>query len=310
MAESVFHVEGSTSTLLGILNQFHGASDLNYNILLSTTINTKRNVLPNIAAPSLPLLRYYGIGINGFYNTDDVNSRSPHQPLPTNLDLYEPIPFRCVPIENDLTPTQRANYRMREVREIDGHYYCLYWLKLITYKSNLEQSPNENPTVSIIQKFPNGEEDTFVIADPAAIHSRLNPVPPVPVTGGETPLSQNRLIVRATGECEITGAEVSEAVNVLYEGNYNKALISEMGFYTGCEIHIIGAESGYESAVMINNSVVPVIADVAAPAEATGKEAVYVQLSKHRCFNGLDLSNQTSIATPTIAFEAGGVIDI
>ncbi len=197
MAESIFHVEGSTSTLLGILNQFHGATDLKYQTILGSTINYKRNVLPNIEPPSLPLLRYFGIGINGFYNTDDANGRAPHQPLPTNMDLYEPIPFRCVPIENDLTPEERANYRLREIRLINGSSYCLYWLKLITYDPD---------TVSIMQKTPSGAEDIFNIADPATIAARRNPIPPVLSTGGTTPLSQNRLIVRATGKCLITGA--------------------------------------------------------------------------------------------------------
>jgi len=300
MAESIFHVEGSTSTLLGILNQFHGATDLKYQTILGSSINYKRNVLPNIEPPSLPLLRYFGIGINGFYNTDDANGRAPHQPLPTNMDLYEPIPFRCVPIENDLTPEERANYRLREIRLINGSSYCLYWLKLITYDPD---------TVSIIQKTPSGAEDIFNIADPATIAARRNPIPPILSTGGTTPLSQNRLIVRATGKCLITGAEVTEAVNVLYEGNYTKALISEMGFYTGCEIYVRNT-NGIEAAEVIDNLPVPVNSDVAAPATSTGKEAVYTQLAKHRCFIGVDLSNEESTMEPTIAFEAGGVIDM
>jgi len=301
MAESIFHVEGSTSTLLGILNQFHGATDLTYQTILGSTINHKRNIIPLIEPPSLPLLRYFGIGINGFYNTDDANGRAPHQPLPTNMDLYEPIPFRCVPIENDLTPEERVNYRLREVKRINGNNYCLYWLKLITYDPN---------TVSIIQKTPSGAEEVFSIADSNSIDSRLNPIPPALSVGGLPPLSQNRLIVRATGNCLVTGAEVAEAVNLLYEGNYTKALISEMGFYTGCEIYVRNSE-GIETAVLVNNNEpVPVISGVSAPTGATGRESAYTQLSKHRCFIGVDMSNIESTMTPTISFEAGGVINL
>ena len=83
--------------------------------------------------------------------------------LPTNMDLYEPIPFRCVPIENDLTPEERANYRLREIRLINGSNYCLYWLKLITYDPD---------TVSILQKTPSGAEDIFNIADPGHYSSK------------------------------------------------------------------------------------------------------------------------------------------
>lgn len=300
MAESVFHVDGSTSTLLGILNQFHGSSDLNYQTLLNTTINTKHNVLSNIPPPSLPLLRYYGIGINGFYNTDDGSGRSPHQPLPTNLDLYEPIPFRCVPFDNDLSPGERAPYRMREVREIDGVKYCLYWLKVITYTPKV---------VSILQKSPNGAETPFNIADPTSVQNRLNPVPPVLQTGGITPLTQNRIIVRAVGECHVTNAEISEAINVLYAGNYNRALVSELGFYTGCEIYVTTTENT-EVATLINDRIVPVAVGTPKPQEANAIESVYTQLAKHRCFAGWDLSTPGSEVIPTIAFEPYGTIDI
>ena len=300
MAESVFHVEGSTSTLLGILNQFNGSSELSYETLLSTTINSKRKVLENVEPPTLPVIRYFGIGINGFFNTDDNNGRAPHQPLPTNMDLYSPIPFRCVPVEDDLSSTERAKYRMRsKVKAQDGNYYYCYWLKLITY---------DPKKVEIIQKSPDGSEDIFDLADSATIDSKLNPIPPALSTGGLTPLSQNRLIVRATGKCIITGAEVAEAVNVLYAGDYNKALISEMGFYTGCEIYVTNSE-GIEEPTIVDGQIVPVTtAD--APASATGKEAVYVQLSKHRCFTGVDMRDVGSTMTPTISFEAGGIIDI
>lgn len=300
MAESVFHVDGSTSTLLGILNQFHGASDLNYKTLLATTINSKRNVLSDIPPPSLPVLRYFGIGLNGFYNIDDGNGRAPHQPLPTNMDLYEPIPFRCVPVEEDLSAEERSKYRMRERVFKDGNYYYCYWLKLIEYY------PRE---VTIIQRTPSGAEDTFNIVDPSTIAGKLMPVPPTLSTGGLTPLSQNRLLVRATGTCPVTGAEVAEAINVLYDGNLNKALISELGFYTGCDIYTVTTETG-DQPLRMGNNLVPVVIGTEAPSEATSAEAVYVQLSKHRCFIGTELQNSGDTFTPTIAFEAGGVIDI
>lgn len=300
MSESIFHVEGSTSTLLGILNQFHGATDLNYETILGSTINHKREILSDIAPPSLPLLRYYGIGINGFYNTDDANGRAPHQPQATNMDLYEPIPFRCVPIENDLSPEERSRYRLRELRSIGGDIYCLYWLKLIEYKPK---------TVNIIQKTPTGAEDIFNLADPATIKAKLNPIPPALSVGGETPLMANRLIVQAIGECPVSGEEVSEAVNVLYEGNYTKALVSEMGFYTGCEIYVRNVE-GVETALEVSGKPIPVDANVETPPEAHAIESVYTQLSKHRCFIGVDLSNPASTMTPTVSFEAGGIINL
>ena len=300
MAESVFHVEGSTSTLLGILNQFHGASDLVYNTLLGTTLNSKYNVLGTVGPPALPLLRYFGMGINGFYNTDDMYGRAPHQPMPTNMDLYEPIPFRCVPLDEDLTAEERAQYRIRQVKEINGIDYCLYWLKLIEYKPN---------TVEIYKKTPDGAENTFSYSSLQNIESYLNPVPPKLSAGGETPLSQERYIVRATGKCVITGEEVAEAVRVLYEGNYTKGLISELGFYTGCDVYVSKSDKNEE--VVKGEDGSPILVPITPePPTATAKESVYTQLAKHKCFTGVDLSIVESEFISDISFEAGGVIDL
>lgn len=299
MAESVFHVEGSTSTLLGILNQFNGASELNYETILATTINTKRKVFPNVKPPTLPVIRYFGIGLNGFFNTDDINGQAPHQPLPTNMDLYEPIPLRCVPLDEDLDPEERKLYRMRSILEKDRTKYALYWLKLINYDPN---------RVQLIQKSPNGAESEFALNNlSSTIEDMLNPVPPKLLAGGETPLSQNRYIVRVVGKCSVNSSEVMEAINVLYPNNVNKAHISEIGFYTGCEIYV--NTTNKVDNLLGNNQVHPVMADVAPPAGANNKEAVYVQLAKHRCFTGVNMTGDVSFE-PTIAFEAGGTIDI
>mgnify|MGYP000950784828 FL=1 len=298
MVESVFHIEGSTSTLLGILNQFNGASELTYETILGTTINSKRDVFKDVEPPTLPVLRYFGIGLNGFFNTDDVNGHAPHQPLPTNMDLYEPIPIRCVPLENDLSNEERKKYRMRKVRTIGSTSYAMYWLKLIEY------TPKK---VEIIQKSPDGTESIFNLQDPSTINDMLNPVPPKLSTGGLTPLSQSRLIVRATGICQVTSTEIMEAINVLHPNNPNKAHISEMGFYTGCEIYI-NTTNKVDTPVLSGGKVVPV-SDSPAPQGANNKEAVYVQLSKHRCFTGVNMIGDVTFS-PTISFEAGGTIDI
>ena len=62
--------------------------------------------------------------------------------------LYNMVPFRCVPISNDLTVEERRQYRMRKMIEIDGNKYYGYYAKvfnpgrIISQRSGTDYTPS------------------------------------------------------------------------------------------------------------------------------------------------------------------------
>ena len=277
MPDTVFKSAGSVTTILGAMNQFQAFADLEFVDDIRTTLNAKYNLFPDRHPTTVPMLRYFGIGIHGYQNTDGNQGARPFNPKATDMDLYTPIPIRCVPATNDLTQTERQRYRMRVRATYNGVEYICYYLKTIVW------DPNH---VELVQK------DTEDVETPYALDpSNLSPEPPTFEVGGSIDTNLNRVIVRATGVCEISGAEVMEAVNVIYGADISKARISEMGFYTGCDIGVDGDEQ---------------------PVDGNGvnKEAIYVQLCKKRCTLGTDLSDPGSSMRPYVSFESSCCLEI
>lgn len=277
MPDTVFKSAGSVTTILGAMNQFQAFADLDFVDDVRTTLNAKYNLFPERHPTTVPMLRYFGIGIRGYQNTDGNQGARPFSPKATDMDLYTPIPIRCVPATNDLTQTERQRYRMRIRTTFNGVEYICYYLKTIVW------DPSH---VELVQKDTDDVETPYAL-DP----SNLNPEPPSFETGGSIDTNLNRVIVRATGVCEITGAEVNEAVNVIYGADVSKARISELGFYTGCDIGVDSNEQPVDGAGM-------------------NKEAIYVQLCKKRCTLGTDLSDPGSLMRPYVSFESSCCLEI
>lgn len=277
MAETVFKAAGSVTTILGAMNQFQSFADLAFIQDVRTTLNAKYNVLGERTPQEVPMLRYFGIGIGGYQNTDGKQGARPFNPKATDMDLYIPLPIRCVPATNDLTVTERQQYRMRVKTTINGTAYICYYLKMITW---------DPKTVELIHKDVDDNETKYSF-DP----SFLYPTPPETEVGGSIDTNLNRVIVRATGVCEITGKEIMEAVNVIHGGDLNSARISEFGFYTGVD------EAVDADGVLSDSN--------------TGMfEATYVQLAKKRCTLGTDLSDSGSSMRPYVSFETSCCLEL
>ncbi|MGL4950038.1 MAG: DUF7208 family protein [Anaeroplasmataceae bacterium] len=70
--------------------------------------------------------------------------------------LYNMVPFRCVPVSNDLSVAERKLYRLRKMIEIDGSQYYAYYAKvfdpgtIFSMKSDAEYTPkteDSNPYI-------------------------------------------------------------------------------------------------------------------------------------------------------------------
>lgn len=212
-----------TKTILNSQRRLEGAMDVNQTNDTHTTLNRKYNISPNevLAAGTVPKIQFFGIGINGYRNISDTNDAEPHQVLMDNMDLYQPIPIRMRPIENDLTPEERANYRMRVIQSVDGgsDLFACYYLKRLEVLDD---------AVNFTIKDSEGVETPYEMD-----YSKLTPTPPVPSVGGVNQAAQDQITVSVDTRAIITGNEVHEAINYMFGGNLNKARISEIGIYQG-----------------------------------------------------------------------------
>ena len=207
-------------TLTMALNEIQGVANVDPRYLMNTTLNYKYNMQPAELPAEPPKIAYFGIGTRGFKNLDDGNLAAPFIPSASNLDLYEPLPFRVVPIDSDLTPADRAKYRMRILKTIGGESYWCYYLKKLAIIDNRVKIIQTNVTT--------GEEEELEVLD----SNFLTPTPGDTSAEG-TSVATTKVSVALTANLQITGEEVLEAVNVIYNGNMLRAVVSEIGIYTG-----------------------------------------------------------------------------
>jgi len=264
----------TTETILGMVNQYYALSNLPYVPDLNTTINSKRGVEPFAEPTIIPSLRYMGIGIKGYYNIDDDVLSEAYNPRASNMDLYDPIPFRIVPWNEDLTPTERAMYRMRTLVTVGSNKYFAYWLKVLTFPTGL---------IQLTQTQLDGTEVPYNI-NPVNLTPVPVKAPAVPVVAGN--LNTGRVSVQC--QCEVTGMEVAEAINILRDGNLGYAKVSEYGFYTGEDRSVTGEDHNGQ--------------------DITYTEAIYTQLASHRCTIGTDFSAPGSSSIESVIFTNGSLL--
>jgi len=275
MADTVFQNSGCVNTILGGYNMLNSFIPLEYYPNVETTLNAKYKRFPLQEPTSLPKLQYFGIGIQGYYNDGDEHVK--YNPDTRNMDLYSPIPIRMRRVDNDLTATEREQYRMRVIKTIGKIDYACYYLKKIVWDPSY---------VQLIQIGTDGTESTYNL-DPGTF---LKPTPIKGTTGGQMTTADAHVIVRACGKCAVTLAELQEAMSILYSKDY--CIISECGFYTGCECYLNAEE------VLIQD------AQEGKPENAVYMESIYTQLAKHKVMLPRTLDGSNSSADFWVSFES------
>lgn len=274
MSDSIYRTYYSVETIIGMINQFHSLLNFPYETDVTTTLNTKHAVFPSVIPTSVPTIKYFTIGINGFYNVDDTTLSQPYKPSAANMDLYQPIPFRIVPIDEDISNAERVKYRLRTRITVNANEYYAYWLKLIEFPTTdltLTQTPN------------NGVETAYMLNP-----TNLNPTPIKVDTPDIVDPYTNQVTVAASAVCNITGVEVLEAINVLYAGDVRLARISEIGLVSGEDKVVQGTD--YQGNTF------------------NYTDAVYCQLANHRCLLGINMSEPSSEHEEVISLSSGNLM--
>ena len=260
--------ESSKETLLGVqlaLEKRFGCVPV---LNPATTLNTKFGVFQNLTPANERHVRYFSWGVGGSQNDDEYLS-SAVPVLGTNMSLYQPRPFRCVPLESDLDAITRQKYGLREVRNINGTDYALYWLKRIDF-------PQSSVSLTVTNDITNVTESYEIDPD------NLSPERPQGDDNGVVADVADRIAVRFPGQITITGQEVYESVGVMDGGDPRFARISEIGF--------VSASIQSVSTVDANNT--PFSYD----------EAIFAQLCDHRTWVGTTLVSAEDNYTQNLSY--------
>ena len=278
--QSIIADSFDTTSLLG--------SQLGLSVLLPVTtteqpeltLNNYYNIATqyNTLNGEVPKLRYFGVGIKGCYNADDGILSSAYNPERTDMNLYQLIPIRCRPVDEDLSDSERSKYRLRLRKTLtDGNEYFLYYLKVLNFDEGVRFKSVNTST---------GAEDTYELST-----EYLDPKPKKPNTNVTIETSATSIVAYCEANVEISGKEVLEYINVAYNGDTRYAKISEIGFFTGIDREVPGSVVSNNQSVAINYT-----------------EACYTQLYNHATWLGTALSSEDMTIQSTFQITSNGRI--
>lgn len=223
-----------TRTIHGIALQAAMYAGKTYTPPANTTLNEKLNIA---AAAQLggvyPKLGYYCIGSGAHTNSQHANGKPFQSELSHQANNAAPFdiqPFVLRPVSNDLTVTERANYRLRRRETHNGNDFWAYYLKPFTSMSDAE----------ILLTTVNDSIPTTVPY--VATSADLSPTPLIASSSEVVTTSGDYLSVRLVAGIVFTEFDVAEYVNVakvLY-GDERLAIISEMGLVTAVDRQVQG----------------------------------------------------------------------
>lgn len=240
------------------------------------SLNRTLSVFPDQAPSNRTYLCYFGIGNGGEYNTSTSNGSQAEQVKRTNMGLYNQLPFRLVHQDEDLTADERANYAMRApYRHTNGDLYWGYYLKKIILNST---------SVIYAQKDAStGNRVPFALN-----YDNLKPTPPAtPINGASTDIGSD-ILAYVPITLPVTGAEVREVCAVLYDNDFSRAKVSELGLYRASPELVQGTNA--------DGTTFPYT------------EAILATLLTQSCFQGQPFTGASSIWDPVYNVTASDLL--
>jgi hypothetical protein len=191
-----------------------------------------------MAASDRPKLAYAGIGNKGHAAVAGPGGTPYFKPLPhtpEHLALYNQLPFVLRPINNDISATERAKYRLRRVETHNQNQYVAYYLRLLD---------STNTVVRMELKTVN--EGVVTITPYTPNIDNLNPVPPALLPNQVLTVTGDYIQTFASVKLTLTEADIEEFINVanVIYGNENLAMITEIALCTGVDKSLNGMFNG------------------------------------------------------------------
>lgn len=213
--------------------------------LKNTTLNENFKVFENEQPlpGQYPHVGYLAYGCKGTksMNLPDGRTKISHEiRSPKFAGLFGPMPWVVRPVENDISPDMRKNYRMRTIiTDNKGKRYVAYYLRVIDISANgtpiIEERHVENGIITSTVFEPNPAD--------------LAPTP-LTVSGvNKNDPNGDCLIVSSKVKVELTQTELGEILNayeVIY-GSSEGASISELAICTAIDRQVTGSVNGVNS---------------------------------------------------------------
>lgn len=227
---TVYSAALQASTLLGLPIVLKPNSTLNEKFGVNQSIS--------LAETDVPAIRYLAVGNGGhrmIVGADNIAKPEPIQHTPRHAALYNQLPFILRKTNEDLTPAERANYRLRKLETHDGVSYVAYYLKVLDLSNTSTQLELRNVTDGVT---------TSTVFNPTA--ADLNPTPPAINPGGVIQTSGDYIAATAKVPFVMSTTDIEEYLNVcnIIYGDVNYAMISEIALCSGVDRTVTGDFNG------------------------------------------------------------------
>ena len=198
-----------------------------FEALENTTLNEKFGVASkiNLDDGEYPEIKYYVIGVGGndFIKGNQGYNYSSHSPI--DAALFQHIPFVMRPVNNDLLESEKTQYRMRVIEEINGVEYACYYLKLI---------PNIELRDYFFEVMHDGDKDILSPYNNKT-DKLLNPTPRDRKPGVEIANTAKYITKLAKLEFSLYKDELEEVQDVLELRGLTDRKLTEIGVCTGMD---------------------------------------------------------------------------
>lgn len=211
----------------------------------NTTLNQRFELFQNETPVDTDVfrLKYIGVGVGGHQMQvgtypDNKLTFSVPVPLPhtaRHKSLYQHIPLVMRPLDDDLTPAERLQYRMRVLLEFNNVIYACYYLRVVDLSQTTPSIETRTTVDGVVTSVPY-----------SATTDDLFPTPPKLGTGVSTQTSSVSISVTSRFSLSLTAADMDELKNsaqIIY-GDSNYAIISEMCTVAGIDRVVNGTFAG------------------------------------------------------------------
>lgn len=225
-------VVNSQRTLFAIDLEQHRLFNQPYTPLENTTLNEKFSILDRVSPDTniYPCLNMFVIGVGGLQNIANEDKYSYSQHSPIDGALFEHIPFIVRDVSADLTPTEKSNYRLRVIKNVNNKEYVCYYGKVIP-KPDIKQTFYTIKTINDVTQVTAPTLTTF----DTKTSEILNPKPRSrgfsfkTVTGIDYITKLNKL------DFVLNISDIKEIKEGCKKLNIEKDIVTELGLCTSCD---------------------------------------------------------------------------
>ena len=221
----------SQRTLFAIDLEQHMLFNQSYTPLENTTLNEKFRILVgNSLAGVYPTLNMFVIGIGGLQNVEGEDGYKFSQHSPLDGALFEHVPFIVRDPSNDLTATEKANYRLRVIEMVNNREYVCYYGKVIP-------KPELNSMFYVIKTIndtTSSTAPTMSVLDTTS-SDILNPKPKARTFTYDTIKGIDYVTKMNKIQFSLSVSDISEIKSACEKLGKSSSVITELGICTSCD---------------------------------------------------------------------------